>query len=100
MLDLQNDGVEALCRRYGIRRLALLGSALRDDFGEGSDIDLLADLAPTARLSLRQLVAAEQGFSDLLGRSVDLIIREDLERSPRRRRRDEILRTARPFYVA
>ena len=36
--------ITALCRKYGVARLDVFGSALRDDFRPGeSDIDLLVD---------------------------------------------------------
>ena len=34
------------CRRNGVRRLAAFGSALRDDFGPESDVDLLVEFLP------------------------------------------------------
>lgn len=42
------DRVElvAFCRRQGIRRLAVFGSALRDDFGPHSDVDVLVEFEP------------------------------------------------------
>jgi predicted nucleotidyltransferase len=60
-----------LCRRYGVRRLALFGSALRDDFGPSSDLDLLVDFEPGARTGLR-MFEFEAEPSDLFGRKVDL----------------------------
>jgi predicted nucleotidyltransferase len=38
----------AICRRYGIRELALFGSVLRDDFTPDSDVDVLYELASTS----------------------------------------------------
>ena len=40
------DQLAAFCREHGIRRLAVFGSALRDDFGPESDIDLLVEFEP------------------------------------------------------
>ncbi|MGH9816774.1 MAG: nucleotidyltransferase family protein, partial [Candidatus Acidiferrales bacterium] len=34
------------CRRHHIRRLALFGSVLRDDFTPGSDVDVLVEFEP------------------------------------------------------
>ncbi len=45
-IDLQDDILQALCRQYGVARLALFGSVLRDDFTEQSDIDVLCILLP------------------------------------------------------
>ena len=60
-----------LCRRHGIRRLALFGSILRDDFGPESDVDVLVQFEPGSRVGLR-LFTVERELSDLLGRKVDL----------------------------
>ena len=41
-IALRREEVRALCRRFGVRRLALFGSAARDDFDpERSDLDFL-----------------------------------------------------------
>ncbi len=50
MVDVLRDKREAiaeLCARYGVARLDVFGSALRDDFRPGeSDLDLLVEFAP------------------------------------------------------
>ncbi len=35
-----------ICRKHGIRKLALFGSVLRDDFGPASDVDVLVEFEP------------------------------------------------------
>ncbi len=60
-----------LCRRHGIRKLALFGSILRDDFGPESDIDVLVEFAPGVRTGLR-FFAIQDELSALCGRKVDL----------------------------
>jgi predicted nucleotidyltransferase len=44
--------IDTFCRRNGIRRLAVVGSALRDDFTADSDVDLLVEFAPDRSVSL------------------------------------------------
>jgi predicted nucleotidyltransferase len=40
-LTAHREAISQLCRRYGVARLAVFGSAATDDFGPGrSDIDL------------------------------------------------------------
>ncbi len=48
--------IEAFCKRYGIRKLAIFGSALRDDFGLDSDIDLLVEYLPGQRVTFLDMV--------------------------------------------
>ncbi len=38
--------IAAFCRRNAIRKLALFGSVLRDDFTPDSDVDVLAEFEP------------------------------------------------------
>lgn len=69
------------CRSYGIRRLAVFGSALRDDFGPESDIDLLVEFEPDRIPTLFDISGMEQELSSLLGgRKVDLRTPDDLSR--------------------
>jgi predicted nucleotidyltransferase len=45
-VDFSPDGLATICRRYRVRRLSAFGSVLRDDFTDGSDIDLLVEFEP------------------------------------------------------
>jgi uncharacterized protein len=60
-----------ICRRYGVKRLSLFGSVLESRFGPDSDIDVLVEFEPDARLGLRYF-SLEQELADLMGRKVDL----------------------------
>lgn len=89
------EEIAEFCRRNRIRRLALFGSVLRDDFGTGSDIDVLVEFESGHRLGF-SFFAVQDELSRLLGRRVDLNTREDLSRYFR----DEVARTAQPIYEA
>jgi len=69
--DLPRDALADFSRRHHIRRLALFGSALRDDFRPDSDLDVLVEFQPGARVGLR-FFALQRELSELLGREVDL----------------------------
>ena len=45
-IEIPVERITAFCRENGIRRLALFGSILRDDFGPDSDIDVLVEFHP------------------------------------------------------
>lgn len=94
-LQIPMPEVEAYCRRHRIRRLALFGSALRDDFGPDSDVDVLCEFEPGARTGLA-FFRMQRELSDLLGRRVDLNTPDDLSRYYR----DDVLREARVLYDA
>ncbi len=86
--------IEEFCRRWKIRELALFGSALGDDFGPDSDLDILVTFAADAEWGLLDHVQMQQELQTLLQRSVDLISKRAVERSPNWLRRQEILNTA------
>jgi predicted nucleotidyltransferase len=71
-LKLPQQELAAFCRRHDIARLSVFGSALRDDFGPESDVDLLIEFQPDAEPSLLDLGGMQQELCDLLGRQVDL----------------------------
>ena len=64
---------EAELHAAGVARLSLFGSVARSDAGAGSDVDLVAELDPEARIGLFRLVALERRLSELLGFPVDLL---------------------------
>jgi hypothetical protein len=95
-IDIPQERIAEFCRQNHIRRLALFGSILRDDFGPNSDVDVLIEFEPGQRVGLFRLTGIELALSELLGRKVDLNTAGFL--SPYFR--DEVLREARTFYVA
>lgn len=65
----------ALCRHFGVRRLELFGSALRDDFDPAtSDLDFLVEIDPPAGLGYADAYfGLQESLEQLFGRSVDLL---------------------------
>ena len=55
-IDIPKEKIAEFCRRNHIRRLALFGSVLRDDFTPQSDVDVLVEFEPDARVGLLSLV--------------------------------------------
>ena len=82
------------------RGVAVFGSVLRDGFGPDSDIDFLVTFGSDARWSLVDRARMQRELEEIFGRKVDLISRRAIERSENWIRRQEILGTARPYYVA
>ena len=91
---IRSDVVEGFCRRWKIRTLAIFGSALRDDFGPDSDVDVLVTFELFADWSLLDHMQMQEELEALLGRKVDLVNRRAIERSPNWIRRDAILGSA------
>lgn len=92
------DRIIEFCQRWQITELAIFGSALREDFRPDSDIDVLVKFAPDSRWTLLDFVAMQDELSALLGRKVDLVMRDAVEKSRSARRRSNILETAQVVY--
>ena len=92
---IDREALAAFCRRHGVRRLAVFGSALRHDFGPHSDIDVLVEFEPGLTPGLA-FFAMQDELSAMLGRVVDLHTPASLSRYFR----DEILTEAQDQYVA
>ena len=69
-VGIPQDELEAFCRRNRIRKLSLFGSALGEDFGEDSDLDVLVEFEPEARVSLLDIVRMEPSTELLAFRPV------------------------------
>ena len=95
-LSVDDAFLAAFAHAHDIRRIALFGSALRDDFRPGSDIDLLVEFQPEHTPGLLHLAQMELELEDALGRPVELRTPEDL--SPYFR--DQVTSGARPLYAA
>jgi uncharacterized protein len=80
-LDIPRDRIALFCQTHGIKRLAVFGSALGDNFGPDSDVDLLVEFEPDRTPTLFDIAGMEQELSELFGgRKVDLRTPEDLSR--------------------
>lgn len=71
-VELPEDKIAEFCQRHKIRRLSLFGSILREDFGPGSDIDLLVEFEPDATVGFIRLAGIERELGELLGRKADM----------------------------
>lgn len=99
-LDANRDGIEAFCKKWKIRELALFGSALRDDFRPDSDLDFLVSFSPNVGWGLLDHAAMERELAEIVGRPVDLVSRKAVERSHNWIRRKAILESAQVLYAA
>jgi uncharacterized protein len=95
-ITLPETELAEICRRHQIKELSLFGSAVRGEMRLDSDIDLLVEFMPDAKVSLFGHFDAEQELSKLVGKKVDLVSKTAL----RGRLRNEILSEARSIYAA
>ena len=68
------------CRRHRIRKLALFGSVLREDFRPDSDVDILVEFESGVTTGLIHLAGMELELSEILRRNVDLRTPAELSR--------------------
>lgn len=76
-IDLPMEAIRAFCERHHIRRMALFGSVLRDDFrasgDDPSDIDVLIEFEP-GHTPGWEIVTMHDELVALLERPVDLVL--------------------------
>lgn len=70
-LHVDRNGLAEFCRQNGVRRLAVFGSALRDDFRPESDVDILVEFEAGRTPGLR-FFSMQEELSRLFDRTVDL----------------------------
>lgn len=92
--DLPKDAIEDFCKRNYIRKLALFGSVLRDDFRPDSDVDVLVEFE-AGHVPGLALIRMEDELSALLGGyQVDLVTPKFLNH----RIRDSVIANAELIY--
>ena len=94
-VSVDQERLAEFCRQNGVRRLAVFGSALRDDFGPGSDVDVLIEFEPGRTPGLRFFWMQDE-LSRLFDRTVDLHTPASLSRYFR----SQVLAEAEDQYVA
>jgi len=70
-IAIDREKLAEFCRRNHIRKLALFGSVLRENFRPDSDVDVLVEFEPGHVPGLR-FFGLEKELSEILGRKVDL----------------------------
>ena len=95
-IPIDREAIAGFCRRRQIRKLALFGSVLREDFGSSSDVDVLVEFQPGAAVGLIRLAGMERELSEILGRKADIRTPGDLSRYFR----DDVVRNAEVQYAS
>ncbi len=99
----RREAIAELCRRFGVARLEVFGSAARgEDFDPAqSDADFLVTFDRHDDTGwMGQYFDFQAALEALLGRPVDLIERRAIETSRNYIRRRAILAEAQPVYAA
>jgi uncharacterized protein len=93
---IDSASLDEVCRRYGVKELSLLGSAVRGEMGRDSDIDFLVEFEPGVRVGLIKFESLVEDLTALAGCRVDLVTKRGLKPWVRA----EILQDLRVIYAA
>ena len=94
-IQIDRDRIADFCRKHHIRKLALFGSVLTDEFRPESDIDVLVEFEAGRVLGFLSMAGLELELSGMLGRKVDLRTAAELSRYFR----DSVLATSEIQYA-
>lgn len=92
VLELLTDRHQQIAARFGVERLALFGSAARDELGVSSDVDVLVEFVGPA--TFRAYMDLKIYLEELLGRPVDLVTKKALRHELRSNVEKEMINVA------
>ena len=74
LIEDNREAIVALCKQYGVAKLALFGSAARGDFDPArSDVDFVLEFEDYGPGVARRFIAFADALENRLGRHVDLV---------------------------
>lgn len=80
-IKIPKNRLRTFCKKHHIKKMSLFGSAIRDDFGPDSDIDILVEFEEEHTPSFFKLFDMEEELTDILGgRKADIRTKEDLSK--------------------
>jgi predicted nucleotidyltransferase len=98
LLKSNLDLIEVLCERYGVVKLDVFGSVLKEDFSAESDIDFLVRFKRDQQTNaFHQYFDFKEALEALLHRNVDLVCANAI-RNPFFKQ--EVDRSRQPLYAA
>jgi len=98
-LQFSKEKLTEFCRRWKVKKLALFGSVLRDDFRPDSDVDVLVSFSEDTHYTLLDLARMETELAEIFARKVDLVDLAAIESSRNYIRRKSILNSAETIYA-
>ncbi len=94
-VDLPQDRIRDYCASQPIQRLSVFGSAVRDELTPDSDIDLLVEYMPDARVSYFDMGRHFVDLMEIIDRRIDLCTPQSISKYFRQ----EVLESAMPIYA-
>jgi predicted nucleotidyltransferase len=96
MMHVDDASLVDVCRRYNVKELSLFGSVARGETRPESDVDIMVEFEPGARVGLVRFESLAEELEALAGRRVDLVTRRGLKPWVR----PAVLKDARVIYAA
>ncbi len=97
-IQISMDQIEAFCKKWKVKELALFGSVLRKDFNsQTSDVDVLISFLPGDNWGW-EIVTMKEELENIFNRKVDLIEKAAIEKSRNLIRKNEILNSYEVLY--
>jgi len=94
LIEIDLKALAAVCRKYGVKKMSLFGSAARNELRPDSDIDLMVEFKRSSKATLFDYVHMQDDLAPLFGnRSIQLASPEILENPYRRRTIEPDLKT-------
>jgi predicted nucleotidyltransferase len=72
LLEQHREAILRIAAKYGAHNVRVFGSTARGEASDGSDVDILVDLADDR--SLLDQVGLQQELEEVLGRKVDVVV--------------------------
>jgi len=96
--DIDRKALAAICRKYGVKKVSLFGSAARGELRLDSDVDLMVEFKPSSKTTSFDLIDMQDELSPLFGDRPVQLTSPGILRNPYRRR--TILADLRTLYEA
>ena len=84
-LNLKLEDIAKVCEKYKITELSVFGSAIRDDFNDASDVDILISFDANSNSTIDDILDLKDYFTNLFNRDVDIVEAEGI-RNPIRKK--------------
>ena len=95
-IHLKYEDIVRLCEKYHLTELSIFGSAIRDDFNDDSDVDILVSFDENSHSTLMDILDLKDFFTNLLNREVDIVEKEGISNPFRKK---SILSTKEVIYA-
>jgi predicted nucleotidyltransferase len=96
--ELDRKALGVICRKYGVKKMSLFGSAARGELRPDSDVDLLVDFKRSSKTGLFELVHMQDELSPLFAKRTIQIAGRGILKNPYRR--ETILPDLQTLYEA